>query len=146
MIGYVVRVKIKKMKKFRIIKDTHGQSVVEFALVAPILILLVCAVIDLGYIFFNKVVINNAAKEGIRMMSVGASATEVEAKVKADADLITSPDKLSIDMGSYNSNLAVGSDISITVTYPMDAIPLLDNFKNITLQSVYHTRLESPPN
>lgn len=137
---------MKKMKKFRIIKDTHGQSVVEFALVAPILILLVCAVIDLGYIFFNKVVINNAAKEGIRMMSVGASATDVTEKVKADADLITSPENLNVIIDeNYDSNLAVGSDISITVTYPMDEIPLLANFKNITLQSVYHTRLESPP-
>ena len=50
------------MKKFRIIKDVYGQSVVEFALIASTLILLVFIVLDLGYISCNKVVINNVAK------------------------------------------------------------------------------------
>lgn len=128
------------------IKDTRGQSTVEFALIAPILILIFCAVIDLGYIFFNKVVINNAAKEGIRMMSVGRSVDEVTAAVKYNADLITSPEKLAITIDpNYNNSLAVGSNISIKVSYPMGVIPLLDDFKNIELKSVYNTRLETPP-
>ena len=43
---------------------SRGQSVVEFALVLPILLLLLAATIDFGRLFYLYVAVNNAAKEG----------------------------------------------------------------------------------
>jgi len=45
-------------------KRSRGQSVVEFALVLPILLLLLAATIDFGRLFYLYVAVNNAAKEG----------------------------------------------------------------------------------
>ena len=44
--------------------DTKGQSLVELALVLPVLLLLVLAAVDLGRIFFARIAVANAAREG----------------------------------------------------------------------------------
>ena len=43
---------------------TRGQSMVEFALILPVLLLLLAAAIDLGRLFYAYVAVENAAKEG----------------------------------------------------------------------------------
>jgi len=46
-----------------------GQAVVEFAILLPILILLVMGALDLGRSFFMKIVTTNAAREGAYYLS-----------------------------------------------------------------------------
>ncbi len=53
-----------KMPAIRGRKRSRGQSVVEFALVLPILLLLLAATIDFGRLFYTYVAVDNAAKEG----------------------------------------------------------------------------------
>jgi hypothetical protein len=43
---------------------SHGQSLVELALVLPVLLVLVLAAVDLGRIFFARIAVTNAAREG----------------------------------------------------------------------------------
>jgi Flp pilus assembly protein TadG len=52
------------------LKEEQGQSMVEFALVLPILILIVCIIIDLGWIFGNQITLNNACREAARYSSI----------------------------------------------------------------------------
>ncbi|MGN0334309.1 MAG: TadE/TadG family type IV pilus assembly protein [Lachnospiraceae bacterium] len=47
-------------------KDEKGQATVEFALILPIFILLVFGIIDFGWLFYNKIQVNNASREGAR--------------------------------------------------------------------------------
>ncbi len=47
-------------------KHRDGQSLVEFALVLPLLILIVAGMFDLGRAFFSLITITNAAREGAR--------------------------------------------------------------------------------
>ena len=47
-----------------IVRFTRGQSLVELALVLPVLLLLVLAAVDLGRIFFARIAVSNAAREG----------------------------------------------------------------------------------
>lgn len=58
------------MKRLR---NEKGQSLVEFALVLPILLLVVFAIIDFGWLFFNKLAIENGAREGARYAAVEAA-------------------------------------------------------------------------
>src|SRR3954465_2988251 len=51
---------------------TRAQSMVEFALVLPMLLLLVVGIIELGYILFVYAEVNNAAREGARSAAVHA--------------------------------------------------------------------------
>lgn len=43
---------------------TRGQALVEFALIVPVLMLLLVAAVDFGRLFFTYVEVNNAAREG----------------------------------------------------------------------------------
>ncbi len=52
--------------KLRIKKRESGQAIVEFALVLPILLLLLCGIIDFGWLYYNQITLNNASREGAR--------------------------------------------------------------------------------
>lgn len=47
-----------------------GQAMVEFALVLPALLLLLCGIIDFGWIFGNQLLANNAAREAARYSAI----------------------------------------------------------------------------
>jgi len=52
-----------------------GQSMVEFALILPILLLMVLGVVDFGRAFFTYEALANAAREGARYCALNAPAT-----------------------------------------------------------------------
>lgn len=70
------------MKK--IIKSEEGQGLVEFALVLPILILLICGIIDFGWIFYNHLAMENACREGARFACVNGAEYKVDAAATED--------------------------------------------------------------
>jgi Flp pilus assembly protein TadG len=53
----------------------NGTAVVEFALVLPLLLLLVFGTINFGALMYDQSVITNAAREGARWAAVHSSAT-----------------------------------------------------------------------
>lgn len=62
-----------------------GQALVEFALVLPILILLVCGICEFGWLFGNQILANNACREAARYAAVyykddGLTAVRTEAQ------------------------------------------------------------------
>jgi Flp pilus assembly protein TadG len=52
------------------VKEERGQSLIEFAFGALVLIVLLAGIVDLGRGFYSYVVIANAAREGARYCSV----------------------------------------------------------------------------
>jgi Flp pilus assembly protein TadG len=48
------------------LKSQSGASAVEFALILPILLLLVFGIIEMGFVLFDKAMITNASREGAR--------------------------------------------------------------------------------
>ena len=48
------------------LKSQSGASAVEFALILPILLLLVFGIIEMGFALFDKAMITNASREGAR--------------------------------------------------------------------------------
>jgi Flp pilus assembly protein TadG len=48
------------------IRDEHGGALVEFAIVMPLLLLLVGGLVDFGILYYNKQVLTNASREGAR--------------------------------------------------------------------------------
>lgn len=55
---------MKKIFKFK--KNEKGQSLVEFALVLPILILLILGMVEFGWILNGQITLTSAAREGAR--------------------------------------------------------------------------------
>lgn len=56
----------KKNIKHKKHKKERGQELVEFALIFPVLLMIVVGIFDLGRAFYSIIVITNAAREGAR--------------------------------------------------------------------------------
>lgn len=64
---------MKKRLKFSRFRREDGQAMVEFALILPILLLILCGIIDFGWLFYNQLSLNNACREGARYAVVNTA-------------------------------------------------------------------------
>lgn len=93
--------------------DRHGQALVEFALILPVLMLILMSIIQLGFIFGAQIGLINGVREGARYGSLtpttGANATTVGPAVQT---YLTTTVLSTNVMGYNSSNLR-----SASVTY-----------------------------
>jgi len=71
---------------YRLKRKEDGQSVVEFALVLPILLMVVLGIMEFGWLFYGNIVMTSAAREGARVAVVGGTPTQIETAVKNHTD------------------------------------------------------------
>ncbi|MGH2629584.1 MAG: TadE family protein [Actinomycetota bacterium] len=69
-------------------REERGASAVEFALVAPLLFLLVFGIIDFGFGFHAWDAAHNAAREGARAGAVNPDLGVIEARVRGASDFL----------------------------------------------------------
>lgn len=62
-------------------RNENGQALVEFALVVPILLLILCGIIDFGWMFFNQLSLQNACREGGRYASLNSTDANIETTI-----------------------------------------------------------------
>ena len=80
---------------------SRGQSLVEFALVLPLFLLLVMGIMDLGLAVFSYNSITNAAREGARLAIVNQDTSKVSAKATSQARIARSP---TVTVAYYQAN------------------------------------------
>lgn len=106
-------------------RDTKGTSAVEFALVAPFLLLLVGAILAYGSIFATSLSLQQVAAETARATIGGLS--DGERTTLAQAKLAAISDKYPmLDPGRLNFafDQGIGGDVSrVTLTYDMTTHP-----------------------
>ncbi len=107
-------------------KRSEGQALVEFAIVLPLLLLLVMGIIDFGLMMQQYLTLNHGAREGARLAAVGGSASDVEARVKEILAVRWSEDKVSVnvtevDKGTYKEDV-------VTVQAPVAFLTPLSAF------------------
>ncbi|MDP4092184.1 MAG: TadE/TadG family type IV pilus assembly protein [Bacillota bacterium] len=97
-------------------KSQKGQSLVEMALILPILLILVMGIIDFGLLFGNYMTIDNASREGARNAVVGKTDTQVTDIVQGMTQNLDRADmKITIYPGQ--SVRKKGDEVTITVEY-----------------------------
>jgi Flp pilus assembly protein TadG len=106
------------VKKRIQIRNEQGQTMTEFALVLPVLALLLFAVIQFGIVFNNYVTLTDATRAGARKAAVSRQTADpvgtTVAAVQASAK----------DLSQSDLNVTVSSDwqptddVSVTATYP----------------------------
>jgi Flp pilus assembly protein TadG len=115
--------------------NQRGAAAVEFALLLPLLIAIIFGISQFGIAFNNWIVINNAAREGARLASVGLF-TEAKVKAYAPAGFIISATKSSgTGKGNPVTVEVVGKAIDLN-------IPFVHNWGNISLKGTATMRLE----
>jgi len=87
-------------------KNQCGQSLLEFTLLLPFLLVLVVSTIELGRLFFTKIVITNAAREGAYYLTMNPS----------DYDPITGNAPNSVLAAQREASNSGISDVTVTFT------------------------------
>lgn len=100
------------LSKFK--KSQKGQAMVEFALVLPVLLILVLGSIDAGWLLYAKISTTAAAREAARAVSVLDKTEYGQFQSIADAKATTVPgnEVVSVTPNSY----AEGAKMTVTVT------------------------------
>lgn len=78
---------MRKTPRIRTRDGQRGASLIEFALVLPIMLVVTFLVVDFGRAFFMRNVLEQAAREGARQLAVGASTDSILARVTPLANL-----------------------------------------------------------
>jgi Flp pilus assembly protein TadG len=90
----------------------------EFALILPLLVLLLFGVIQFGIVFHNYVLIADATRAGARKAAVSRDLSDpVGAAQKAVRDSAGGLDQSTLAV-SVNSNFEHGSDVTVSASYP----------------------------
>ena len=131
----------------RLTRSTRGQALVEFAIVAQLLIVLLLGIIQFGIVWMNYITITDSAREGARQAIVQRAAGQGTIVSTAQTVAYASaPDlnhsNMTVSVTSPSGTWNQGDAISVRVTYPY-AISLLGVVvKSGTLSSTTVMRAE----
>jgi Flp pilus assembly protein TadG len=124
----------------KFIDNNRGQSIVEFALVLPILILLLLGIVDFGQIFCQKLLVSEAAREAVRVtVASGDSSLGIAAAGKIGA--------FNVSINNVKK-LVIGDNVTATVSTPVVIVdPLMSKIlgTTYTVSTTTNMRLEVAP-
>ncbi len=98
----------------RIKRNEEGQSLVELALVLPILLLILLGIIQFGFVLSGQIAVSSAAREGARLAAIGAADPVVRERVEnmlAASPLLNAPQVVIVPAGTR----VFGEQVSVQV-------------------------------
>jgi hypothetical protein len=132
------------VKRFKKINNQNGAAMVEFAIVLPLLLILVFGIIEFGVMFYDKAVITNASREGVRAGITGLGDPEIKQIVlnycnvnliNLDGNDAFDPDKIFISSD--------GTDLIVRLEYSYDLLlGSFFGFDNTTISAETVMRME----
>lgn len=105
------------------LRSEHGQAAVEFALVVPVLLLLLLGIVQGGIVFHDYLAVTDAARaaerQAIEARVSGVTQSDVQqAAWNAAPDLNHSKMPVTLTDSADPSLNTSGSQLTVTVTYP----------------------------
>lgn len=104
----------------RRLRSSDGQTLVEFAIVIPLVMLLLVGIFQLGRAYAESIQVTNAAKEGARRATISRNLPDGVNRVVTSAKSST----WSLDRSQMNvtvdqaSPWTGGQNVTVSVTYP----------------------------
>jgi Flp pilus assembly protein TadG len=124
-------------------RDERGAAAVEFAILLPVLMLILFGIVEFGMIMYSREVITNASREGARAGIVQATAKPTAGAIQTVVtNYLTgtgiNPSAVTINIAG--AGLTAPNTLMVTVTYPYNffapGILGLGNSINLTGQTV----------
>ena len=109
------------MRFKKICNGKKGQSLVETALVLPIIILMLMGIIDIGMMFNNYMIVGNAAREAARSAATGATDIRIDALVDSITSSLDSSN-LSWTIIPAQATRKKGDEVVVTIIYNHELI------------------------
>ncbi|MFL6061419.1 MAG: TadE/TadG family type IV pilus assembly protein [Marmoricola sp.] len=139
-------------------RDERGAAALEFALIVPILVMVVFGIVDFGWAMNRDTLINNAAREGARDGSLGSDAATIATTVRNDLSSIepvgTTPSRITVTVTcrkpdntactSYATDAVSGGTVIVNVSYNHSWITPAGNMfgSGIVLKKTVEMRIE----
>ncbi|MDF2568560.1 MAG: TadE-like protein [Sporomusa sp.] len=106
------------MNVTRYLKQNRGQAMVETALVLPVIVLILFAILELGLVMNQYLVLTAAAREGARTAAVSDDAAARVAVNNSVASIGNSG--LQVDIAYPGGKREQGKSVSVTVSKPIE--------------------------
>jgi hypothetical protein len=104
----------------------RGAAAVEFALLLPVLLLLLFGIIDFGRAINAQITLTQAAREGARLAALGQSSSAVTSRAQAAADPL-SPVTVTVT-SSCPVNAGSGVDAVVQLSYSFSFVTPVGSF------------------
>jgi Flp pilus assembly protein TadG len=108
-------------------KKKKGQALVEIALALPILLLLLCGIVDFGRILYAGISINMAAQEAVRYASFGKANAEVSELAVDNCILSDKATNLRVSTTPGDAPRKSGTYVKVSIEYDVNYITPLMN-------------------
>ena len=124
-------------------RKERGQSMVEFALVLPLFLIVMFIIADFGVGFSRWLVITNSAREGARLATVGTTVDEVKERTAATSNGLLGTSDVTVtyedidtldDDGGYPGN--AGDAVTVSAEYTYNLITPMGKLLNLTFGSI----------
>jgi len=107
-----------------------GAAAVEFALLLPVLLLLIFGIVDFGRALNAQITLTQAAREGARLASLGVPSATVISRTQAAATELSPVPSVAVS-STCPVNAGAGVDAVVTVTYPFTFITPVGAFASM---------------
>jgi len=132
-------------------RKERGVALVEFAMVMPLLLLLVFGIMEVGWLFAQQVEVRNAAREGSRIAAVSAPDINGDSSFTYDDVVQRTCESLDLSNGVVSVTLtASGTEVGDTATIQLTSTYVsltgfLDSlFGSLSIDTNVQFRLEQP--
>lgn len=99
----------------------RGAVAVEFALLAPVLVMLLLGVMEFGRAYNVQITLSSAAREGVRVMAINNNAVTARTAVKAAANGLR-PALADSNISLSPANCTAGAQMTLTITYNLSTV------------------------
>jgi Flp pilus assembly protein TadG len=119
----------------------RGTAVVEFALILPLLLMMLFTIIEFGFVLYDKAMITNASREGARKGILYRDPRISAATIASTVNTYCTKNLISFSLTSAPTVSVTGApcpgsdyDITVTVGYPYSFLVLPNFLTNLTGQ------------
>ncbi len=109
-----------KLIRIRRKNGEKGQALVEFALLIPLFLILLFAIVDFGMGFYSWITVTNSAREGARLGAVAATQQDIIDRVYQTTDLPNETANMTVTV--TNAQGQPGDSVVVQVDYDYDLI------------------------
>lgn len=124
--------------------NEKGQSLVEFTIVLPIILLILMGILEFGIMLNCYLTLNNVSREGARLGIVGGSNAEIESLIKNTSPNLNH-DRLTIIITPEEGSRKSGESLTVTLSYKYQVfLPIISSKigDKIILKSQTSMRIE----
>lgn len=118
---------IREVVALNSIKNQKGQSLVEFAIILPLVLLLLMGIAEFGMMFNCYLTVQNVTREGARLGIIGGSDVEIKALITSiSPNLKVSDLNVTITPTELSRNSGETLKVSVTYNYHM-TVPIISS-------------------